>query len=88
MFLEVNRIKKNFRSVPGHTNYYQAKRLCQTKHHSAAFLANKPRHELLGIWKKRKTFCTRGTIRENEELSPARQSIAGKHHIHSKYVPW
>ena len=52
------------------------------------FLANKPRHELLGIWKKRKTFCTRGTIRENEELSPARQSIAGKHHIHLKYVPW
>ena len=52
------------------------------------FLANKPRHELSGIRKKRKTFCTQGTIRENAELTPARQSIAGNHHIHSKYVLW
>ena len=40
------------------------------------------------IRKKVKTFCTKGTIRENAELSPARQSIAGNHHIHSKYVLW
>ena len=37
------------------------------------FLANKPRHELSGIRKKRKTFCTQGTVRENAELNPARQ---------------
>ena len=33
------------------------------------FLANKPRRELSGIRKKRKTFCTQGAIHENAELS-------------------
>ena len=46
------------------------------------FLANKPRRELSGVRKKRKTFCTLGTIRENAELSPARQNIAANHYIH------
>ena len=65
------------------------------------FLANKPRHKLSGIRRKeKKNVCTQGNIRENStsrtsckqrntaELSPARQSIAGNHHIHSKYVLW
>ena len=52
------------------------------------FLANEPRREPSGIRKKRKTVYTQGTIRENAELSPARQSITGNHHIHSKYVLW
>ena len=50
------------------------------------YLENKPRHKLSGIRKKEKTFCTQGTICENAELSPARQSKAGNHHIHSKCV--
>ena len=91
MFLEVNRIKRI--SSPRHlyyctrsTKYCQAKRLCQTKHIILLhFLANKPRHKLSGVTKKIKTFCTQGTIHENAELRPARQSIAGNHHIHSKY---
>ena len=65
------------------------------------FLANQPRRELSGIGKKeKKPVCTQGTIREistswtsckqrnTTELSSARQSIAGNHHIHSKYVLW
>ena len=65
------------------------------------FLANQPRRELSGIRKKeKKPVCTQGTIREistswtsckqrnTTELSSARQSIAGNHHIHSKYVLW
>ena len=75
-------------TVPGQTKYCRAKRLCLTKHHYAAFfLANKPLREL-GIRKKRKIFCTQGTIRENAELSPARQSTAGNHRVHSKYDLW
>ena len=35
------------------------------------FLANEPLRELSKIRKKRKTFYTQGTIRENAELSPA-----------------
>ena len=50
------------------------------------YLENKPCHDLSGTRKKGKTFCTQGTICENAELSPARQSKAGNHHIHSKYV--
>ena len=52
------------------------------------FLTNKPRPQLSGSRKKRKTFCTQGTINDNAELSPTRQSKAGSHHIHSNYVLW
>ena len=87
--------KKNFRSATQVVLLYQVK-LNMARQNGYGkenillphFLANKPRRELPGIRKERKTFCTQSSIRENAELSPARQSIARNHHIHSKYVLW
>ena len=53
------RVRDTCITVPRQTKYCQAKRLCQTKHIILLhFLANKPRRELSGSTKKRKTFCT------------------------------
>ena len=70
-------------------SYCQAKRLCQTKHHSAAFLANKPRCELSGIRKKKETLLHPGYYNPWEcRTEPHKTKQSRNHHIHSKYVLW